>query len=154
MSGRRLFGTDGIRARFGEGPLVEETVRRIGEQLARFLDDGFDRPHVVVGGDTRESTATLLAWLGDGLLSGGAIPVAVGVLPTPALAFLVRREAAAAAVVVSASHNPAEDNGIKLIDNHGFKWATAAESRNTSRSSPRQAGSSTIPWRSGATPAR
>ncbi len=127
MSGRRLFGTDGIRARFGEGPLVEETVRRIGEQLARFLDDGFDRPHVVVGGDTRESTATLLAWLGDGLLSGGAIPVAVGVLPTPALAFLVRREAAAAAVVVSASHNPAEDNGIKLIDNHGFKWATAAE---------------------------
>jgi phosphoglucosamine mutase len=127
MSGRELFGTDGIRARFGEGPLVEGTVRRIGEQLARFLDDGFDRPHVVLGGDTRASTATIAGWLSEGLLAGGAVPVAVGVLPTPAMAFLVRREGAAAAVVVSASHNPAADNGIKLIDNHGFKWATAAE---------------------------
>ena len=123
----RLFGTDGIRGRFGEPPLTEASVRRVGEQLARFLDDGLDRPHVVVGGDTRASTPTLIGWLHAGLLAGGAIPIDVGVLPTPAIAYLVRREGASAGVAVSASHNPAADNGLKLIDGHGFKWAPAAE---------------------------
>ncbi|MCL4836650.1 MAG: phosphoglucosamine mutase [Thermoanaerobaculia bacterium] len=122
-----LFGTDGIRARFGEPPLIESQVREIAAELARFLDDGLERPHVVLGGDTRQSTPVILEWFREGLLAGGAVPVDVGVLPTPALAFLVRREGAAAAVAISASHNPAADNGIKLIDNHGFKWATAAE---------------------------
>ncbi len=127
MSTPALFGTDGIRARFGEPPLVEPQIRRLATELARFLDDGLERPHVVLGGDTRASTPVLLDWFRDGLLAGGAVPVDVGVLPTPALAYLVRREGAAAAVAISASHNPAADNGIKLIDNHGFKWATAAE---------------------------
>lgn len=122
-----LFGTDGIRARFGEAPLVEPQVRAIAAALARFLDDGLERPHVVLGGDTRASTPAILEWFREGLLAGGAVPVDAGVLPTPALAFLVRREGAAAAVAISASHNPAADNGIKLIDNHGFKWAVAAE---------------------------
>jgi phosphoglucosamine mutase len=122
-----LFGTDGIRARFGEPPLVEPQVRAIAAELARFLDDGLERPHVVLGGDTRASTPVILDWFREGLLQGGAVPVDVGILPTPALAFLVRREGAAAAVAISASHNPAADNGIKLIDNHGFKWAVAAE---------------------------
>jgi phosphoglucosamine mutase len=84
-------------------------------------------PRVVLGGDTRASTPEICRWLAEGLGAGGAALRYAGVVPTPGVAWLVRRLGAAAGVVVSASHNPYPDNGIKLIDAQGFKWSEAAE---------------------------
>ncbi len=125
-----LFGTDGIRAKFGEEPLTEATVRRLGLALAKELvSRGAEAPRVILGGDTRRSSAPLMAWLTAGLRAGGARPLSLGVVPTAAVAWAVPREGAAAGVVVSASHNPAPDNGIKLVATDGFKWAPADEHR-------------------------
>ena len=130
MTGK-LFGTDGIRARFGEEPLTRATVRRLGLALGRKLRGTADGepPLVLLGGDTRASTPLLVEWMTDGLQAAGARTVDLGILPTPAVAWSVPRSGAAAGVVASASHNPAEDNGLKLIDAAGFKWSTEAEAR-------------------------
>ncbi len=125
----RLFGTDGIRGRFGEEPLVEPTVRRIGAALGRRLAGAGPAPLVLLAGDTRASSPRLAAWLAAGLAARGARPLDLGVLPTAAVARLVPARGAAAGVVLSASHNPAEDNGIKLIASDGFKWSLAEEAR-------------------------
>lgn len=134
MSPPRLFGTDGIRGAFGVYPLDEPTVRRLGSALARRLGAGDRhagrrRPHVVLGGDTRESTPALCRWLAAGLASAadGARVTYLGVVPTPAVARAVRTLGADCGVVVSASHNPFPDNGIKLFDGDGFKWTPRAE---------------------------
>jgi phosphoglucosamine mutase len=121
------FGTDGIRARFGTEPLVEGTVRRIGAALGRELAERAAEPLALLAGDTRASSPALARWIAAGLAHGGARAVDLGVLPTAAVARLVPARGAAAGVVLSASHNPAEDNGIKLIDENGFKWSEAAE---------------------------
>jgi phosphoglucosamine mutase len=84
-------------------------------------------PEVVLGGDTRESTAAICGWLAAGLAAGGARVRYAGVIPTPGVSFLAGALGAAAGVVVSASHNPYPDNGIKLLDGQGFKWSEAAE---------------------------
>lgn len=126
MSGR-LFGTDGIRAPFGEPPLDRGTVTAVGRTLAATLHDEGREPMVVLGGDTRESTPALCRWLAAGLAAGGVATLYGGVVPTPGVAYLARRRGAGAGVVVSASHNPYPDNGIKLIDGDGFKWSEAAE---------------------------
>jgi len=126
---RRLFGTDGIRAPFGQEPLTPATVRRLGLALGRELTSaGHSEPLVLLGGDTRASTPALVEWMTDGLRSAGARTVDLGTLPTPAVAWSVPRYGAAAGVVASASHNPASDNGLKLIDSAGFKWTPEAES--------------------------
>ncbi len=132
---RRLFGTDGIRAPFGRYPLDRPTVTGLGRHLAASLREttGEARPEVVLGGDTRESTPTICAWLAEGLVAGGADPRWVGVLPTAGIASVVRGLGTAAGAVVSASHNPYPDNGIKLIDPWGFKWTEAAEAALESR---------------------
>jgi phosphoglucosamine mutase len=132
LSAPRRFGTDGIRAPFGTPPLDRETVAALGYELGAILVErhGADAgrgPAVILGGDTRASTPTLAEWLATGLEAAGAVPCWRGVVPTGGLAFLVRHEGAAAAAVVSASHNPYPDNGIKLIDEAGFKWSEAAE---------------------------
>jgi phosphoglucosamine mutase len=125
---RRLFGTDGIRARFGEEPLVEATVRRFGAALGGHLSArGGAAPLVLVGGDTRASTAALAGWAAEGLLAAGARVSDLGTVPTGAVALLVPRLGAAAGLVDSASHNPAQDNGLKLIGADGFKWSPADE---------------------------
>lgn len=125
---RALFGTDGIRARFGDEPLTEPTVRRIGVALA---DEIAARPaatrRIVLGGDTRGSTPRIADWLSDGLAAGGVAVHEVGVLPTPGVAWWTARLGADAGIAISASHNPAADNGIKLIDRRGFKWSTDDE---------------------------
>ncbi len=126
MSGR-LFGTDGIRAPFGEPPLDRATVTAVGRALAATLHDEGRETTVVLGGDTRESTPALCRWLASGLAAGGVATLYGGVVPTPGVAYLTRRRGAGAGVVVSASHNPYPDNGIKLIDGDGFKWSEAAE---------------------------
>jgi phosphoglucosamine mutase len=131
----RLFGTDGIRAPFGEYPLDRRTVTALGRHLAESLRErtGETEPQVVVGGDTRESTPTICGWISEGLCAGGADPRYLGVLPTAGIAYLVRSLGTEAGVVVSASHNPYPDNGIKLIDAWGFKWSEAAEAALESR---------------------
>ncbi|MDP9121930.1 MAG: phosphoglucosamine mutase, partial [Acidobacteriota bacterium] len=124
----RLFGTDGIRARFGEPPLDPATVTSLATHLAILLrEGGDDEPLLVLGGDTRESTPEICRWLAAGLLAGGASCRFAGVIPTPGVALLTRQLGAAAGVVVSASHNPYPDNGIKLLDRRGSKWSERAE---------------------------
>lgn len=136
---RRLFGTDGIRARAGEPPLDRSTVTALARELAAVLRERqageshadpaarTATPQVVLGGDTRESTAEICGWLADGLAAGGGAARYAGVIPTPGVSFLAAATGAAAGVVVSASHNPYPDNGIKLLDAQGFKWSEAAE---------------------------
>jgi phosphoglucosamine mutase len=127
MTTRSLFGTDGIRGPFGIFPLDRPTVAALGVALAEKLAESTDTPTVVVGGDTRGSTPELSAWLASGLRAGGAGVRYLGTIPTPGVAFLARELGAACGVAISASHNPMPDNGIKLIDGSGFKWAPAAE---------------------------
>lgn len=125
----RLFGTDGIRGRFGERPLDHATVTALAVHLAATLRERGNgaAPRVVLGGDTRESTPEICRWLAAGLAAGGIDLRYAGVIPTPGIAHLVQRTGAAAGVVVSASHNPYPDNGIKLIDPRGFKWSDEDE---------------------------
>ncbi len=126
---QRLFGTDGIRGRFGEFPLDRETVTGLAVHLAATLRTRGNGtpPRVVLGGDTRESTPEICRWLASGLLAGGVDLRYAGVIPTPGVAYLAHQLGAAAGVVVSASHNPWPDNGIKLLDSQGFKWSDEDE---------------------------
>jgi len=125
----RLFGTDGVRGVAGEYPLDRPTVLRIGRALGSFLGSAVShRPlQVVMGEDTRESSVWMSRTLAAGLLSKGVDVAYAGVIPTPAVAFLARDHGFAAGVVVSASHNPYEDNGIKILSSSGTKLAEAQE---------------------------
>jgi phosphoglucosamine mutase len=127
----RLFGTDGIRAPFGEAPLDRETVTAVAAALAGELrrTAGGRRPLVVLGGDTRSSTPAISRWVAAGLAAGGADCRFLGVVPTPAVAWLVRELGADAGVAVSASHNPLPDNGVKILDGEGHKLSPGAEHR-------------------------
>jgi phosphoglucosamine mutase len=122
-----LFGTDGIRAPFGRPPLDRATITALGVHLARRLARNGARPLLLLGGDTRDSTPQLAAWLADGLTAGGAAVRWAGVVPTPAVARLVPAVGAAAGVAISASHNPWPDNGLKLIAADGGKWSAEEE---------------------------
>ncbi len=122
---RKMFGTDGIRAVAGEAPLDKRTVFAVGVALARSLGH---QPRVVMGMDTRESGPWIAATLAAGLRAGGAAGVeSAGVITTPAIAFLARKHGFQAGVVISASHNPWRDNGIKIFGGDGFKLADAVE---------------------------
>jgi phosphoglucosamine mutase len=122
---RTLFGTDGIRGTAGEPPLDEATVSRVGAALATSLRR--PRPVVVIGCDTRESSGTIVAALAGGLASAGGAARFAGVVPTPAVAWLTRALGADAGVVVSASHNPWRDNGIKIFSSQGKKLPDEVE---------------------------
>jgi phosphoglucosamine mutase len=121
----KLFGTDGLRGVAGRFPLDDASVALVGREIARALPDG--RREVILGGDTRESTPRLLAALAAGLAEAGAAPRSAGVIPTPAVAELVLESEAAAGVSVSASHNPWQDNGLKIFGEDGRKWPDARE---------------------------
>jgi phosphoglucosamine mutase len=125
----RLFGTDGIRGVANEEPLTPELAFRVGRQLVATLqfDHGVDRVRLVIGRDTRRSGPLLEAALTAGAMSAGADCYAVGVLPTPGIAVLTRRLEAHGGIVLSASHNPFEDNGIKLFSSEGTKFPDAWE---------------------------
>lgn len=129
MKPPRLFGTDGIRGHFGEFPLDRPTVTALAVELAATLQERANGrpPEVVLGGDTRESTPEICGWLAQGLEAGGVRVRYAGVIPTPGVAWLIKPLGAAAGVVVSASHNPWPDNGIKLLDPSGSKWSDDAE---------------------------
>jgi phosphoglucosamine mutase len=123
-----LFGTDGIRGRAFEPPLDEDTVRRLGAALADILN-GAGEPHILLAGDTRASTGVLAEWLAGSFQAGGGRVTWAGVLPTPAVSHLLRTGAYGAGVVISASHNPAQDNGIKVLGPTGEKLADESEAR-------------------------
>jgi phosphoglucosamine mutase len=124
---RKLFGTDGIRAVAGESPLDPTTIYCVGLALAHTLRKTIAKPKVLVGRDTRESGPWIASTLAEGLRKAGAIVESAGVVTTPAVAFLARTHGFHAGVVISASHNPWADNGIKLFGGNGFKFPDAAE---------------------------
>jgi phosphoglucosamine mutase len=125
---RQLFGTDGIRALAGEAPLDPTTVFACGLALAHSLrGKTVAKPSVLLGRDTRESSPWIAATLAAGLRKAGARVESAGIVPTPAVAFLVRAHGFHAGVVISASHNPWQDNGIKLFGADGFKLPDAVE---------------------------
>ena len=125
----RLFGTDGIRGVANDDPLTPELAFRVARQLVATLqfDHGVDRVRLVIGRDTRLSGPLLEAALTAGAMSAGADCYAVGVLPTPGIALLTRRLEAHGGIVLSASHNPFEDNGIKIFSSEGTKFPDAWE---------------------------
>ncbi|MBB5316570.1 phosphoglucosamine mutase [Tunturibacter empetritectus] len=124
---KKLFGTDGIRAVAGQSPLDATTVYAIGLALAHILGVKTPRPRVLLGMDTRESSEWIAATLTAGLDAGGASVESAGVITTPAIAFLTHTHGFAAGVVISASHNPWQDNGIKLFGPDGYKLPDAVE---------------------------
>src|SRR5262249_40269212 len=107
-----LFGTDGIRGEAGQFPLDSSTVTAIGYSLAAHLAETVEAPEIVIGRDTRESGEAIELALVDGATSAGAKCLSAGVITTPGVAYLTRALQAAAGVVISASHNPYQDNGL------------------------------------------
>ena len=125
----RLFGTDGIRGKAGEFPLDVTTVRRLGAAFARALRHGDEPVRFLAGRDTRESGAWIERELAFGISSQGSVLTSAGVIPTPAIAYLTPRIGYTAGVVISASHNPFDDNGIKVFSGGGEKFNEALEQR-------------------------
>ena len=125
----RLFGTDGVRGTAGRFPLDARTVRRIGGALVRALPDGAggSPPRLLVGRDTRESGVWIEMELAHGAGGEGASVTSAGVVPTPAVAYLTRVGRYDAGVVISASHNPFDDNGIKVFSGRGEKFTERVE---------------------------
>jgi phosphoglucosamine mutase len=128
---KELFGTDGIRGIPGKYPLDDATLDRVGLALGNYLRlqpraHGESLP-VLIGRDTRESGPHIAERIACGLVAGGANPISAGVLTTPGVAWLVNREGFAAGVVISASHNPYHDNGVKLISSAGMKFPDEIE---------------------------
>src|ERR1700721_370005 len=128
---KQLFGTDGIRGIPGEYPLDDVTLERVGSALGLHLagPKKADRepPRLLIGRDPRESGPHIVGLFARGLVSAGAEPVSAGVVTTPGVAWLVSREGFSAGVVISASHNPYHDNGVKLISSSGMKFPDAVE---------------------------
>jgi phosphoglucosamine mutase len=124
---KKLFGTDGIRAVAGQSPLDSRTIHAIGLALAHTLKASNPAPRVLLGMDTRESSEGIAASLTAGLMAGGASVENAGVITTPAVAHLTHVHAFAAGIVISASHNPWQDNGIKLFGPNGYKLPDTTE---------------------------
>jgi phosphoglucosamine mutase len=124
---RKLFGTDGIRAVAGEAPLDKRTIYAVGLALAAKLSQSGKPVRVIMGMDTRESGPWIAATLAAGLRAGGAGVASAGILTTPAIAFLARKHGFSAGVVISASHNPWRDNGIKIFGGDGYKLPDEVE---------------------------
>lgn len=124
---RKLFGTDGIRGVAGEYPLDERTTYAIGQALGRHLLKTHAEARVVIGQDTRLSSEWIANSVSRGLLSRGVGVQSAGVITTPGVAYLARTENFAAGVVISASHNPWQDNGIKIFGHDGYKLPDEVE---------------------------
>ncbi|MPY66920.1 phosphoglucosamine mutase [Deinococcus sp. SDU3-2] len=127
MTERKYFGTDGVRAVAGEFPLTPAWVMTLGAAAGEVFKRRNPRASVVIGKDTRQSGDMIEAALAAGLTSRGVTVVHVGVLPTPGVSYLTRHLGADAGVVISASHNPYQDNGIKFFGPGGQKLSDATE---------------------------
>ena len=128
-SERTLFGTDGIRGVANRHPMTPELVLRIGRAVASLFRNAKRRHRILIGRDTRLSGPMIEDALVAGICSMGVDALTVGVLPTPAVAFLTMDMKADAAIMISASHNPFEDNGIKIFQGNGLKLPDVAEAR-------------------------
>ena len=122
----KLFGTDGIRGIVGED-LTHELALKVGEASAYVLGEEFDKITVLIGRDTRISGQMLASAIASGLMSQGANVIDLGIIPTPAVSYLVKKYGATMGVMISASHNPSEYNGIKLFNSEGFKLPDETE---------------------------
>lgn len=123
---RRLFGTDGIRGVAGQAPLDARTVFAFGRALGEWACLHPER-RVLIGRDTRASGPALAAWVAAGIREAGAEALSAGVVTTPAVAYLTRTGAFSAGVMISASHNPWQDNGLKVFAHDGYKLPDALE---------------------------
>src|SRR5687768_3066354 len=123
----RLFGTDGVRGKAGSYPLDVPTVRRLGAALVRVLRHGDEPIRFLAGRDTRESGSWIERELAFGIESQNGALTSAGIIPTPAIAYLTSRMMFTAGVVISASHNPFEDNGIKVFSGAGEKFTETLE---------------------------
>ncbi len=124
---RQLFGTDGVRGVAGEYPLDRPTTWALGKALGEWARHHAGTPEVVIGIDTRESGPWIAAQVGGGLEAAGVKPRYAGLITTPGVAWLTRTRDFVAGVMISASHNPYQDNGIKVFDHSGFKLPDAEE---------------------------
>jgi len=122
----RLFGTDGVRG-VANSELTPELAFNLGKAGAAVLSQGNKRPVIVIGKDTRLSGDMLENALAAGILAVGGNVIKVGVIPTPAVAYLTRYYRADAGIVISASHNPFEYNGIKFFNGQGYKLDDSIE---------------------------
>ncbi len=128
----RLFGTDGVRGIPGKEPLTDATVTALGYHAAKYLlqlagDRAPAEPFIIVGRDTRRSGPSLQEALSAGFAAAGVATMDLGVIPTPGVSYLAPRLGALAGAVISASHNPAEFNGVKFFTAEGFKLSPEAE---------------------------
>ncbi len=124
---KKYFGTDGIRGRVGDAPMTPQFVMQLGMSLGKTLRRQTSRPKVVIGKDTRLSGYMLESALEAGLSASGADVLLLGPMPTPAVAYLTQTFRAQLGVVISASHNPFHDNGIKLFGGDGYKLSDELE---------------------------
>jgi len=134
---RQYFGTDGVRGPYGGPVMNEDFVAGLGRAAALWARPGGARPsRALIGRDTRASGAPLERALAAGLAAGGAAPVSLGIIPTPAVSRAVRLGGAALGAVITASHNPSSDNGVKLFGPDGAKLTDAEEAQIESLISP------------------
>lgn len=125
----RLFGTDGIRGKVNSNPMNPETVLKVGLAAAKLLKKDHGRNMILIGKDTRQSGYMIECALTSGICSMGMDVTLLGPVPTPGVAFLTRALRADAGIVISASHNPFDDNGIKIFSHDGFKLPDDAEAK-------------------------
>ena len=125
--GRKYFGTDGIRGRTNVSPMTADTAMRVGQAAGAYFLRGDHRHRVVIGKDTRLSGYMMESAMVAGFTSVGMDVVLLGPMPTPAVAMLTRSMRADLGVMISASHNPFADNGIKLFGPDGYKLSDQAE---------------------------
>jgi phosphoglucosamine mutase len=124
---KQYFGTDGIRGVPGTPPLDDSTLHAVGRAVGQYLHKEQSSPHALIGRDTRESGPHIAEILAEGLRESGVEVTLAGVLTTPGVACLVRQNDFHAGVVISASHNPYHDNGVKLFSHAGMKFPDAVE---------------------------
>ena len=122
-----LFGTDGIRGVANRHPMDARMACSVGQAITQVLKRENHRTRIIIGKDTRISGYMLESALQSGITSMGGDPYLVGVLPTPGIAFITESMRADAGIVISASHNPYQDNGIKIFGGRGFKLSDQQE---------------------------
>ncbi len=123
----KLFGTDGVRGEANRYPMNAEIAFALGQAVVYILRNGRERPRIVIGKDTRISGYMLESSLESGITSMGGNPYLLGVLPTPGISFVAQSMRADAGIVISASHNPYQDNGIKIFSGSGYKLSDEQE---------------------------
>jgi phosphoglucosamine mutase len=124
---KKLFGTDGIRGRAGQYPITPEVISQLGRSIVRSLKSNSRQTKIIIGKDTRISCDMIESAIAEGICSMGGDAYLAGVLPTPGIAFLVAYDKFDSGVMISASHNPYYDNGVKIFNSSGFKLSDSME---------------------------